>query len=169
MASHLGKAITIATGLAFAAASAAVALASIPANAPEDGATVEVMRHTDEALLPAPVRGITLFVASAGETAPLCVTEDEVMRRLDAERQELGGETVMLADGLDQAFADIWRLYTNVKPVEVSAVLAHVVGEADAGVVDVIEIDVAGCAMSRTILNEADWRFLLVQAAGVEV
>ena len=74
----------------------------------------------------------------------------------------------MLAGGLEQAFADTWRRQTNADLVEVSTVLAHVLPEGDASFVDVVEIGVDGCALSRTVITGDDWRYLLVQAAGVE-
>jgi hypothetical protein len=50
----------------------------------------------------------------------------------------------------------------------VSTVLAHVLPEGDVIFVDVVEIGLDGCALSRTIITGDDWRYLLVQAAGVE-
>ncbi|MEQ9691621.1 MAG: hypothetical protein RLO48_18005 [Bauldia litoralis] len=159
MARHLGKAASVAGGIALSAVTAAVAFANIPAES-----TFE-----DNFSQTAPVGGAPLFVAAASGALPVCVTDDEVISRLEAERNELGGETVMLAGGLEQAFADEWRRQTESDPVEVSTVLAHVLPEGDVSFVDVIEIGIDGCALSRTIITEDDWRYLLVRAAGVGV
>lgn len=169
MARHLGKAASVAGGIALSAVTAAVAFANIPANPTVDetlSTTAPVVRETTMA---APVGGAPLFVADASGAFPVCVTDDEVISRLEAERNELGGETVMLAGGLEQAFADEWRRHTESAPVKVSTVLAHVLPEGDVSFVDVVEIGTDGCALSRTILTEDDWRYLLVRAAGVGV
>ncbi len=167
MAKHLGKAVSVAAGLALTAVTAAVAFANIPNDPVLDGAAVPSAPVIAESTMAAPVGGVPLFVADASGAVPACVTDDEVIRRLQAERDKLGGETIMLAGGLEQAFADEWRRQTESAPVKVSAVLAHVLPEGDVGFVDVVEIGVDGCALSRTIITGDDWRFLLVRAAGV--
>lgn len=167
MAKHLGKAITAAAGIGILAVSAAVALASIPEHITLDGATTDAVPHADAATLPAPVSGVPLFVADASGHVPACVTAAEVIRQLDADRDRFGGETVRLERGLDQAFADEWRRDTGSKPVTVSAVFGHVFG-ADDTMVDVIEIDARGCALSRTLLSGDDFELLLARASGLE-
>ena len=73
----------------------------------------------------------------------------------------------MLEDGLQQDFADEWRRETGVPKVGVSAVVAHLFDDgAGSGTADVVEFDLEGCAMSRTLLSGADWTGLLRQAAG---
>ena len=167
MAKHLGKAITVTAGIGILAVSAAVALASIPDHITLDGATADVVPHAAEATLPAPVSGVPLFVADASGQVPACVTDAEVIRRLNADRAQFGGETVTLEKGLDQAFADEWRGDIGSKPVTVSAIFAHVFG-ADDTMVDVVEIDGRGCALSRTLLTGDDFELLLARASGLE-
>lgn len=98
-----------------------------------------------------------------------CLDDAAVIHHLDAERTRLGGEMVMLADGLHQAFADEWRRQVDARPVAVSGVFAHLFGAKEAPMVDVIELDARGCVLSRTILSGDDWHFLLSRAAGIEV
>ncbi|SDB31429.1 hypothetical protein [Bauldia litoralis] len=169
MARHLGKAASVAGGIALSAVTAAVAFANIPAESTFEDNLSQTAPVGHATTMAAPVGGAPLFVAAASGALPVCVTDDEVISRLEAERNELGGETVMLAGGLEQAFADEWRRQTESAPVEVSTVLAHVLPEGDVSFVDVIEIGIDGCALSRTIITEDDWRYLLVRAAGVGV
>jgi hypothetical protein len=169
MARHLRTATAVTTGLALVAVSAAVAFANIPDQADiDDGAAAPSVSHAYEGLIPGPVSGVPLFVADASGPVPACVTETDVIRRLNADRDRFGGETVMLSNGLVQAFADEWRRETHLQKVAVSGVFAHVFGEEDAASVDVIELDAKGCALSRTMLSEDDWRFLLRQTVGAE-
>jgi len=167
MAKHLGKAITVTAGIGILAVSAAVALASIPDRITLDGATADAVPHAEEAMLPAPVSGVPLFVADASGNVPVCVADAEVVRQLNADRDRFGGETVKLEKGLDQAFADEWRRDTGSKHATVSAVFAHVFG-ADDTMVDVVEIDARGCALSRTLLGGDDFELLLARASGLE-
>ena len=168
MARHFGKAITVAAALAFTAGTAAVALARIPTGPALDEAMLDDGADFEEMAMAAPVDAGPLFVADASGAVPACMTDEDVIQQLQADRDQLGGETVMLAGGLEQAFADTWRRQTNADLVEVSTVLAHVLPEGDASFVDVVEIGVDGCALSRTVITGDDWRYLLVQAAGVE-
>jgi hypothetical protein len=167
MAKHLGKAIAVTAGIGILAVSAAVALASIPEKITLDGATADAVPHAEEATLPAPVSGVPLFVADASGTVPACVTDTEVVRQLNADRARFGGETVKLGKGLDQAFSNEWRRDTGSKPVTVSGIFAHVFG-ADDTMVDLIEIDAGGCALSRTILTGDDFELLLARASGLD-
>ncbi len=167
MAKHLAKAITVTAGIGILAVSAAVALASIPDHITLDGATADTVPHAEAAMLPAPVSGVPLFVADASGNVPACVSDTEVIRQLNADRDQFGGETVKLEKGLDQDFADEWRSDTGSKPVTVSAIFAHVFG-ADDTMVDVVEIDGHGCALSRTLLTGDDFELLLARVSGLE-
>ena len=168
MTRHLRNAFLASIGIgALAVGAATVAIAgftSVPA--PELPAPVVAENHDDGADFATPVTDAALFVS---ETAGACVTADEVVTRLQADRAAIGGETVMLADGLEQAFADAWRRQVELTPVSVSTVVAHVFKRdaASAAAVDVVEIDNAGCAMTRTILSGDEWAHLLQAAAGV--
>jgi hypothetical protein len=169
MTQRNGTAITVTAGFAITALSAAVAFANIPAEIVDDGPTVEVAPFVEDIVFPAPVAGLELYFADASGAIAGCVSDTEVIRHLEDDRLQFGGETVMLADGLDQAFADAWRQQIDMEQVAVSDVLAHVFGEGDDVAVDVVELDANGCALSRTLLSEDDWNYLLRRAAGVEV
>lgn len=169
MAKRYGTAITITAGLAITALSAAVAFANIPADIVDDGPTVDIAPFAEDIAFPAPVGGMELYFADASGAIAGCVSDAEVIRHLEDDRLQFGGETVMLADGLDQAFADAWRRQINMEQVAISDVVAHVFGEGDDVAVDVVELDANGCALSRTLLSGEDWTYLLRQAAGVEV
>ena len=88
----------------------------------------------------------------------------------DRDRTQIGGEVVTLEVGFDQDFADAWRYETEMQPVTISGVFAHIF-PSDAGfnMVDVVEIGGDGCAISRTLLTEEEWNSILVRAAGVAV
>lgn len=172
MTRHIRNVLIASVGISVLAISAAtVALANFTADpAVEDLSGPALVDEAEASLPPPPVAGAPLFVAAAGGDTPACVTGDDVVGRLKADQARLGGETVMLADGLEQAFADAWRRQVNLGPVQVSSVLAHVFrGDDGAGAtVDVVEIDAAGCAMSRTLLSGEDWTTLLRSAVGEE-
>jgi hypothetical protein len=161
--------IALSGGMAVCALTAAVALAKIAEPPAGDGVTLPAL-HASDATTSEPVAGGRLFEASRGDVSDLrCIGDGEVISHLDAERERYGGEMVMLADGLDQAFADAWRQEAGGEPVAISAVFAHVFGEEDAAMVDVVELDARGCALSRTLLTGDQWHFLLTQAVGVAV
>ncbi|MCP4384012.1 MAG: hypothetical protein GY798_21825 [Hyphomicrobiales bacterium] len=168
MAKHLGKAITGAAAVGLVVASAAMALASIERNAIDNSPAIDITPQFSEALLPSPTAGEALFVDVSGGSFTGCLTDGDVVRRLNQEQQKVGGETVTLIDGLDQAFADEWRREAAMETVTVSAVFAHVIGNGSDAIVDVVELDETGCAMSRTLLSGDDWDYLLSRAAGRE-
>ncbi len=172
MTRHIRNALIASVGISVLAVSAAtVALANFTADpAIEDLSGPALVDEAEALLPPPPAAGVPLFVAAGGGDTPTCTTGADVVGRLKADQARLGGETVMLADGLEQAFADAWRRQVNLGPVEVSSVLAHVFrGEGGSGaMVDVVEIDAAGCAMSRTLLSGEEWMTLLGSAAGAE-
>lgn len=155
MAKHVTRTASAITAAGLLLTSVAVAVASLPR---DGGAPAPVSSHSDPIrnLAAAPIGGAHLF--AGGEA---CIGTEDAIRQLDAERRQIGGETVMLDKGLDQAFADTWRLHTDQESIQVTAVLAHVVGEDARGIVDVIEFDGNGCAMTRTVLGVNDWSYLL--------
>jgi hypothetical protein len=170
MTRHLRNALIVSVGVgALAVAAATVALASFAADPALEDLSGPVPAEADQGMA-APVAGAALFAASP-KTAGACVTADTVVTRLQADRSAIGGETVMLADGLEQAFADAWRRALDLRPVAVSTVIAHVFRTEDVSgaMVDVVEVDTAGCAMTRTILSAEEWATLLGMAAGVGV
>jgi hypothetical protein len=166
MTRKFGKSIIVSTGLAVLAVSAAtLALASIPSNLNYDGERAEL--HGAEDGLPAAASGMSLFDEGYG---PVCYDKDDVLTYFDHDRSQIGGEMVTLEVGFDQDFADAWRHETEMEPVAISGVFAHIF-PSDAGfnMVDVVEIGGDGCAISRTLLTEEEWNAILVRAAGVAV
>jgi hypothetical protein len=124
----------------------------------------------EPAAVQAPVVGTEIFKASLGGNSG-CVSPQKVLDRLQADRKVMGGKTVMLADGLQQSFADAWRREAHVSPVAVSTVVAHLFSD-EGGTdwnADVVEFDAKGCAMSRTLVPGDIWNTLLKAAMGVEV
>ena len=124
----------------------------------------------EPANLQAPVSGATIFKASLG-AGESCLAPQKVLERLQADQKTMGGKTVMLADGLQQSFADVWRREAHVAPVKVSTVVAHLFSD-ETGVewnADVVEFDTKGCAMSRTLVPGDIWNTLLKTAIGVQV
>ena len=167
MTRMLGKSIVATASLAVIAVSAAsLALARIPAEADLDPAAGAEMYGTEAGLTPA-VTGMGLFAEGNG---PACYNSDEVLAYFDGDRAKIGGELVTLETGFDQDFANTWRSETSMTPVAVSGVFAHMF-PTDSGLtmVDVVEIGDEGCAISRTLLTEDEWKHILVRAAGVSV
>jgi hypothetical protein len=171
MARKTRNAIVAAAGVGILALSAAIASAHITADPAREDLIATVINDDFDAAVPAtPVSGVPLFEATQAAADRACMTGDEVVERLKADQDDIGGETVMLSNGLEQAFADTWRREVEAKPVVVTNVIAHIFDDANgAGVVDVIEFDATGCAMSRTILSVEDWDAILTDAAGYEV
>jgi hypothetical protein len=166
MTRKLGKSIVASAGLAVVAVSAAgLALASIPSGVNDPAANVEL--HGTEAGIPAAVTGMSLFDDGYG---PVCYDRESVIAYFDGDRSQIGGEVVTLETGFDQDFADAWRTETDLNPVPVSAVFAHIFPSASGiNMVDVVEFGGEGCAISRTLLTEDEWNRILVRAAGVAV
>jgi hypothetical protein len=99
------------------------------------------------------------FLASAGTKAE-CVAQQTVAERMLGEEDADGGKTLALTDGMDQDFADEWRVLINVPKVEVRVVLAHGLEsprQRSATIIEVVEFDASGCAISRTRLSGAEW------------
>jgi hypothetical protein len=169
MRRKLGKALFASTGFAALVVSAAsLALANLPERIETEDLVAATAAET--AVLPQAAGGVALFVNADGSEAAGCIASDDVLAGLDRDRVRIGGETVMLETGFDQAFADEWRRETSVDPVRVSAVYGHIfANDGGFGMVDVVELGADGCAISRTILTEDEWNAILVRAAGVEV
>ncbi|HET7717751.1 MAG TPA: hypothetical protein VFK86_19160 [Bauldia sp.] len=166
MSRKLGKSIFASTGLAILAVSVAgLALASIPSG--NNGDEFATEQHGGESGIPAAVGGVSLFDEGYG---PLCYDKDDVLAYFDRDRGQIGGEMVTLETGFDQDFADAWRYETELEPVKISGVFAHIfANESGFNMVDVVEIGADGCAISRTLLTEEEWNAILVRAAGVSV
>ena len=124
----------------------------------------------EPANLQAPVKSTTIFKASLG-AGESCLQPQKVLERLQADQKTMGGKTVLLADGLQQSFADVWRHEAHVAPVKVSSVVAHLFSDdtGDEWNADVVEFDAQGCAMSRTLVPGEIWNTLLKTAIGVQV
>ena len=123
----------------------------------------------EPANLQGPVSGTKLFKASLG-TDESCLQPQKVLERLQADQKVMGGKTVMLADGLQQSFSDVWRREAHVAPVRVSSVVAHLFSDTTGSEwnADVVEFDAKGCAMSRTLVPGDIWNTLLKTAIGVQ-
>lgn len=99
-----------------------------------------------------------------------CIPADQMLGVFALDAEHLGGEILALGDGLQQAFADSWRKNVGLPAVPVTQVFAHVVpGQDGASIVDVVEIDENGCALSRTLLSMESWLEILKPLQSVEV
>jgi hypothetical protein len=107
---------------------------------------------------------------SDGGAPATCLPVAQILGIFALDVEAVGGEILALSDGLEQDFADQWRQAVGLSPVDVAQVFAHVVptGDGDA-IVDVVEVDAEGCALSRTLLSETDWLTLLGVVTGIEV
>ena len=104
-----------------------------------------------------PVSGTDVF-----DTNQSCVPPEEVLQRFQADQNAMGGKVVMLTEGLQQSFSDVWRVKAQVLPVKVSSILAHLFeGPAEQWAADVVEFDPNRCAMSRTLVSGDVWNGLL--------
>ena len=113
-----------------------------------------------------------LILSSQQTTGPsICHSVGQVTNSLQADQATMGGKTVALTDGLEQAFSDAWRLRTDLPPVHVSLVVGHAFADPGTGdiLVDTIEFSDQGCAMSRTILTVDAWNAILKSAIGITV
>ena len=166
MTRKLEKSVLTATGLAILAVSvASLALASIPSNLNDKDAAAEL--HGAESGILGAVGGVALFDGGYGR---VCYDKDDVLGYFDRDRVQIGGEMVTLETGFDQDFADAWRSETELQPVKISGVFAHIfANDSGFSMVDVVEIGADGCAISRTLLTEEEWNAILVHAAGVGV
>jgi hypothetical protein len=106
--------------------------------------------------IPPPLSGTDVFDANQS-----CVPPEEVLHRLQADQNAMGGKVVMLTEGLQQSFSDAWRLKALVAPVRVSSIVAHLFSTGTDWNADVVEFDVNRCAMSRTLVSGDVWNGLL--------
>jgi hypothetical protein len=124
---------------------------------------------------PAPVTGVLLFDetelgAGFDSGRESCVTAAGVLGIFAREIEIVGGEIQTLSGRLQQDFADQWRQTAGLAPVDVSQVFAHVVpSQVGDAVVDVVEFDTEGCALSRTLITGIEWVDLIEAARRLEV
>ena len=146
-------------------------------SAGQDGFLDRVVPEREHGIepVPAPVSGNLLFAETelgpdfnpARET---CVPAPQVLAIFAREIELVGGEILTLSGRLQQEFADYWRQTAGLTTVNVSRVLAHFVpGQDGDAIVDVVEIDAKGCAVSRTLLTGMEWAGLVHAARGPEV
>ena len=106
----------------------------------------------DEAALPRPVIGDSLFVVDPGSRQ--CLDRQDVVAQFQSDAAAIGGRTIEISSTSAQAFADRWRDSVSIERTAVSTVIAHLYfdGRIDEWTADLVEIDETGCAMSRTLL-----------------
>ena len=114
-------------------------------------------------VIPTPAPPSFDLVAEFGTKAE-CVPIQTVAHAMMIDEHRMGGRTLALADGMDQAFADQWRHIAHLAPVKVRIVLAHgfaIASEPGDVVIDTVEFDEQGCAISRTLLKGNAWDAIL--------
>ena len=114
-------------------------------------------------IVPKPAAPSYDLVAEFGTKAE-CVPVETVARQMLLDQRKVGGRTIAMTQGMDQAFADQWREMAHIPAVKVKVVLAHgfAVGNAASDVVvDTVEFDEHGCAISRTLLRSNAWDAIL--------
>jgi hypothetical protein len=135
---------------------------------------VSETEHANEPV-PAPVTGVLLFTeiergAGFDSDRETCVTAAQVLGIFAREIETIGGEIQTLSGRLQQDFADQWRQTAGLTPVDVSRVFAHVVpSQYGDAIVDVVEFDTEGCALSRTLITDIEWVDLIQASRGLEV
>ena len=107
--------------------------------------------------------------ALVAATTAQCIKSEAIASAIAGDQASVGGKTFLLAGGLEQAFADMWRRESDVTPVKVSAVIAHMFKDPASAqiLVDVVEFDPRGCALSRTYLSGEEWTHILKDAVGI--
>jgi hypothetical protein len=150
--------------LAVGLAAGSLAIANYAPDAEIDPALVEEANSAinygpELADLPTPVVGDDLFFAQ--NTGSACMNRDQVINVLLGDQAEFGGQTLEIAPGRDQAFADAWRDQTGEAKVKVSGVVGHMFKDVEGWTVDVVEFNGSGCAMSRTLLPAPTWTALI--------
>jgi hypothetical protein len=143
-----------------------IAFASLLAIGTSGG--VYASAHADD-VIPTPAPPSYDLVAQFG-TKSGCVPVGTVAREMLLDQDKVGGRTLALTEGMDQAFADQWRHMAHMPPVKVKVVLAHgfAVGSAPSDtVIDTVEFDERGCAISRTLLKSDAWDTILHGVANV--
>jgi hypothetical protein len=142
-----------------------VALASLLAIGTSAG--VYGLAHADD-IIPTPTPPSYDLVSEFGTKAE-CVPVGTVARQMLLDQRKVGGKTVALTKGMDQAFADQWREMAHMQPVKVKLVLAHGFAAGSTAsdvVIDTVEFDENGCAISRTLLKSVAWDAILHGVAG---
>jgi hypothetical protein len=168
MARKVRSAAAIATlGVGLVAVTAVTLASANTSPYPADEQFPSVAGDEAAANLPAiPAMGEALVI---GANPGTCLTDEQIVSTMEADKAIYGGELIMLTDGLEQAFADAWRREVDVERVKVSTVIIHSLPTEDAGrLADVVEFDEAGCALSRTMLSGDDFAMILERAAGRE-
>jgi hypothetical protein len=155
------KFILAAGALGLGLAAASLATASYSPDYDEDDAVQAI----DIAEFPAPVASTELFVDQAALDP--CMSRQSVVDIFLAEQKSIGGRVVAVDQDREQALAEQWRKAAGAAPVEVSAIVGHIYFDRDATewMVDVVEFDRAGCAMTRTLLPGDLWAELLHASA----
>jgi len=108
------------------------------------------------------------LVAQFGTKAE-CVPVETIAHQMLIDQGKVGGRTIAMTQGMDQAFADQWRELTHTPSVKVKVVLAHGFATGNASsdvVVDTVEFDENGCAISHTLLHSGAWDAILHGIAG---
>src|SRR5205823_1661757 len=81
------------------------------------------LAHADD-IIQTPAPPSYDMVAEFG-TKSECVPVETVARQMLLDQRKLGGRTLALTKGMDQAFADQWRQMAHLPGVTVKVVLAH--------------------------------------------
>lgn len=101
-------------------------------------------------------------ISHASSQQAACVTARDIATSMITGQAQEGGRILALVDGADQSFADAWRKLSQMPAMKVGLVLAHVyAGPRSALFIDTVEFDENGCAVSRTLLNEATWTAII--------
>lgn len=162
------QAIVIATAGTWIFGVAGFAVAELWASARHES----MVSHISEPV-PPPVVGQHLFADHAAASqgfAHTCLSADNVLHILARDVETVGGKIVIMADGVQQHFSDTWRALAGTSRVEISLVIAHVIPDSGGDpIVDVVEIDGQGCALSRTLLAGFDFLDLIEFADSIEV
>lgn len=142
---------------------AAVSVATAAFHPSADLATLDTPTgHGAEAerlMLPLPVSSDILFVEQGyGAT---CLKQDEVVDLLSVELRAVGGQIIEVEKSFYPAFAEKWRHSTFLPPVRISGVIGHLFPIADGWMVDLVEFDLKGCAVTRTLIGDEALEFLL--------
>ena len=100
-----------------------------------------------------------------------CRSVADVTGELKVDEEMLGGKTIALTGGLEQAFSDAWRHQIGGHTVPVTLVVGHAFADPRNGdlFVDTVEFGDGGCAISRTMLPVDAWNSILRSAIGITV
>jgi hypothetical protein len=150
------------------------ALAGLSPAADDAADRVQAYEEFDQAYTP--IVGRHLHVSApryeANPATEACWTADDVLQSFALDIEAVGGDIIIVKDGIQQDLADTWRSIVHGRHVEVSLVLVHIVPDASGNseaMVDIVEIDGDGCALSRTLLTADDWLALVELASSIEV